>query len=72
MKTNETYLPLKQTSVGPFFKSTLAEIYFIIYNYYMEQPNRKPYEAPIALVVEVTTEGTILVASVDQYESIPW
>ena len=38
----------------------------------MEQTNKKPYEAPIALVVEVTTEGTILVASVDQYESIPW
>jgi len=32
LKTNETCLPLKQTSVGPFFKSTLAEIYFIIYN----------------------------------------
>ena len=31
-KTNETYLPLKQTFIGPFFKSTLAEIYFIIYN----------------------------------------
>ena len=32
LKTNETCLPLKQTSVGPFFKSTLAEIYFIIYS----------------------------------------
>ena len=31
MKTNETYLPLKRPSAGPFFKSTLAEIYFIIY-----------------------------------------
>ena len=38
----------------------------------MEQTNKKPYEAPITLVVEVTTEGTILVASVDPYESIPW
>lgn len=33
MKTNETYLPLKRPSAGPFFKSTLAEIYFIIYSY---------------------------------------
>ena len=31
MKTNETYLPLKRPSAGPFFKSTLAEIYFTIY-----------------------------------------
>ena len=31
MKTNETYLPLEQISVGPFFKSILAEIYFTIY-----------------------------------------
>ena len=38
----------------------------------MEKTNKKPYEAPITLVVEVTTEGTILVASVDPYESIPW
>ena len=40
--------------------------------YIMEETIPKPYEAPITLVVEVTTEGTILVASVDQYESIPW
>ncbi|MBQ4389919.1 MAG: hypothetical protein II824_08110 [Bacteroidales bacterium] len=33
MKTNETYLPLKRPSAGPFFKSTLAEIYFTIYTY---------------------------------------
>ena len=38
----------------------------------MEQKNKQPYEAPITLVIEVTTEGTILVASLDQYESIPW
>ena len=38
----------------------------------MEEVNSKPYEAPVALIVEVATEGTILVASVDQYESIPW
>lgn len=32
MKNNETYLPLKQPSAGPFFKSTLAKIHFTIYN----------------------------------------
>ena len=31
MKIIETYLPLKRPSAGPFFKSTLAEIYFTIY-----------------------------------------
>ena len=36
------------------------------------EETKKPYEAPITLVVEVTAEGTVLVASVDQYESIPW
>lgn len=35
MKTNETYLPLKRPSAGPFFKSTLAEIYFTIYKQLM-------------------------------------
>ena len=44
----------------------------MVFNYIVEQTNKKPYEAPVTLVVEVTTEGTILVASVDQYESIPW
>ena len=34
MKTNETYLPLKRPSAGPFFKSTLAEICFTIYMEY--------------------------------------
>lgn len=38
----------------------------------MEQKTKKPYEAPVTVVVEVTTEGSILTASVDQYESIPW
>ena len=38
----------------------------------MEQKNKQPYKAPTTLVVEVKTEGTILVASLDQYESIPW
>ena len=32
---------------------------------------KKPYEAPIALVLELTI-GSILVASTEQYESIPW
>ena len=31
MKITEIYLHLKQPSVGPFFKSILAEINFIIY-----------------------------------------
>ena len=44
----------------------------MVFKYSMEQTNKKPYEAPVTLVVEVTTEGSILVASVDQYESIPW
>ena len=38
----------------------------------MEQNNKQPYKAPTTLVVEVKTERTILVASLDQYESIPW
>ena len=32
MKNNQTYLPLKRHSAGPFFKSILAEIYFTIYS----------------------------------------
>ena len=32
MKIIKTYLPLKRPSAGPFFKSTLAEICFTIYN----------------------------------------
>ena len=38
----------------------------------MEQRTKQPYDAPITLVVGVTTEGTILVASMDPYEAIPW
>ena len=38
----------------------------------MELKTKQPYEAPATVVVEVTTEGSILTASVDQYESIPW
>ena len=41
MKTNESYLPLKRPSAGPFFKSILAEIYFTIYKswpVYLDEP----------------------------------
>ena len=38
----------------------------------MEQTIKTPYEAPTTEVAEVTTQGSVHVASVDQYESIPW
>ena len=41
LKTNESYLPLKRPSAGPFFKSILAEIYFTIYKsrpVYLDEP----------------------------------
>ena len=38
----------------------------------MEKQSKLLYKPPVAEVVEVTTEGSILVASEDQYESIPW
>ena len=38
----------------------------------MEQTVKKFYEAPTVEVVDIKTEGGILVASADQYESIPW
>ena len=39
LKTDETCLPLKRPSAGPFFKSILAEIYFTIYSPYNEGPD---------------------------------
>ena len=44
----------------------------MVFKYYMEQTNKNPYEAPITLVVEMSAEGCILAASLDQYDSIPW
>ena len=38
----------------------------------MEKQSKLLYKPPVAEVIEVQTEGTILVASEDQYESIPW
>jgi hypothetical protein len=38
----------------------------------MEQTVKKFYEAPTVEVVDIKTEVGILVASTDQYESIPW
>ena len=32
---------------------------------------KNPYEAPVTQVLELTI-GSILVASTEQYESIPW
>ena len=43
----------------------------MVFKYSMEQTIEKPYDAPIAKVIEVKTEG-IICASMDQYESIPW
>ena len=39
MKKNETFLPLKRPSAGPFFKSILAEIYFTIYSLTTQIPD---------------------------------
>ena len=38
----------------------------------MEQTIKTPYEAPTTEVAEVTTQGSVLAASLEQYESIPW
>ena len=38
----------------------------------MEQTVKNSYEAPITLVVEVTTEGCILQASQEQYNPVNW
>lgn len=57
MKTNETYLPLKRPSAGPFFKSTLAEICFIIYTKYFNCRNsitNTDLNANIAIFIVIT------------------
>ena len=64
MKTNETYLTLKQPSAGPFFKSTLAEIYFTIYTRLYEGPVIERYPDRLYF----SNPGTMLVSVEDFFE----
>ena len=57
---------MKQTSVGPFFKSSLAEIYFTIYKSMtitkMEGISKFLYETPSTSVIEVRQMGFICIS----------